>query len=147
MVEKASSSKMILLASLATSVPVRPMARPTSARLSAGASLVPSPVTATTSSCSWSNVTRRSLSSGCARGKHTQSILDAGTRFRSPGTHSSVGALIAGALLDDPFGGALGQQHRAISPADHGCHLLALRSEVHLGNDLEIEAQLAIFHA
>ena len=36
-------------ASLATSVPAMPMAKPTSASLSAGASLVPSPVTATTS--------------------------------------------------------------------------------------------------
>jgi hypothetical protein len=43
------SSKMTMSeASLATCVPVMPMDRPTSAALSAGASLVPSPVTPTT---------------------------------------------------------------------------------------------------
>lgn len=45
---KLSSSNTISQASLATSVPVIPIANPTSAFLSAGASLVPSPVTATT---------------------------------------------------------------------------------------------------
>lgn len=45
---KLSSSKIIPAASLATSVPAIPIANPTSAFLSAGASLVPSPVTATT---------------------------------------------------------------------------------------------------
>ena len=39
---------MIDAASLATSVPAIPIANPTSAFFSAGASLVPSPVTATT---------------------------------------------------------------------------------------------------
>merc|ERR1711865_158985 len=42
---KLSSMMMISDASLATSVPAMPMARPTFAALSAGASLVPSPVT------------------------------------------------------------------------------------------------------
>ena len=46
--QKLSSVKTISDAFLATSVPVKPMAKPTSALLSAGASLVPSPVTATT---------------------------------------------------------------------------------------------------
>ena len=49
MVANESSSRTILLASLATSVPAMPIARPTSAFFSAGASLVPSPVMATTS--------------------------------------------------------------------------------------------------
>ena len=40
------------------------MARPTSLSLSAGASLVPSPVTATTSPCCFSSDTSVSLSSG-----------------------------------------------------------------------------------
>jgi len=40
------------------------MEKPTSAFLRAGASLVPSPVTATTPSHYWSPQTRRSLSSG-----------------------------------------------------------------------------------
>jgi len=47
---KLSSNKMIPAASLATSVPAIPMAKPTSAFFKAGASLVPSPVTATTHS-------------------------------------------------------------------------------------------------
>lgn len=46
---KLSSVRIMSDASLATSVPAIPMANPTSAFFSAGASLVPSPVTATTS--------------------------------------------------------------------------------------------------
>ena len=49
MLVKLSSVRMMSEASLATSVPAMPMAKPTSAFFSAGASLVPSPVTATTS--------------------------------------------------------------------------------------------------
>ena len=64
MLEKLSSSRIIEAALLATSVPVIPIANPTSAFRNAGASLVPSPVTATTSSHSFSPVTRRYLSSG-----------------------------------------------------------------------------------
>lgn len=45
---KLSSNKIIAAASLATSVPAIPIANPTSAFFKAGASLVPSPVTATT---------------------------------------------------------------------------------------------------
>ena len=48
-VAKLSSSSTMSAASRATSVPLRPMATPTSAARSAGASLTPSPVTATTS--------------------------------------------------------------------------------------------------
>ena len=53
-------------ASLATEVP-SPIERPTCAALRAGASLVPSPVTATTSPFCWSRFTKRALSSGRAR--------------------------------------------------------------------------------
>ena len=45
---KESSSKTISLASFETSVPVIPIATPTSAFFIAGASFIPSPVTATT---------------------------------------------------------------------------------------------------
>lgn len=61
---KLSSSRIISAASLATSVPLIPIAKPTSALLSAGASLVPSPVTATTLPRSLSPVTSMYLSSG-----------------------------------------------------------------------------------
>lgn len=61
---KLSSIKMISAAYLATSVPVTPIANPTSAFLRAGASFVPSPVTATTSPTSLRALTRRYLSSG-----------------------------------------------------------------------------------
>ena len=54
------------LASLATEVPV-PIESPTCAWLSAGASFVPSPVTATTAPFCCSNCTRRCLSVGRAR--------------------------------------------------------------------------------
>ena len=62
------SRMVISLASLATAVP-SPIDSPTCALLRAGASLVPSPVTATTSPNSWSRRTRRSLSIGRARAR------------------------------------------------------------------------------
>lgn len=61
---KLSSIIMISAAFFAISVPVIPIAKPTSAFLRAGASFVPSPVTATTSPNSLRPVTRRYLSSG-----------------------------------------------------------------------------------
>mmetsp|Transcript_41832 Transcript_41832/g.106544 ORF Transcript_41832/g.106544 Transcript_41832/m.106544 type:complete len:206 (-) Transcript_41832:63-680(-) len=66
MVAKQSSSKITSLAPLATSVPAMPMATPMLARLSAPASLVPSPVIATT--CPWRcrDSTMVTLSAGCA---------------------------------------------------------------------------------
>jgi hypothetical protein len=61
---KLSSMMIISAACLAISVPVIPIAKPTSAFFKAGASLVPSPVTATTSPSYLSPVTKRYLSSG-----------------------------------------------------------------------------------
>jgi len=63
---KESSSRVISLASLATDVPV-PIDRPTCAWFNAGASFVPSPVTATTAPFCCNNCTRRCLSVGRAR--------------------------------------------------------------------------------
>ena len=60
------SSMVMSLASLATAVP-SPIESPTSAAFSAGASFVPSPVTATTSPRALSIRTKRSLSLGRAR--------------------------------------------------------------------------------
>mmetsp|Transcript_33981 Transcript_33981/g.104896 ORF Transcript_33981/g.104896 Transcript_33981/m.104896 type:complete len:202 (-) Transcript_33981:2131-2736(-) len=63
-VAKLSSMSTMSDAPFAISVPVF-IAKPTSASLSAGASLVPSPVTPTTSPCSsWSRPTRTNLSVG-----------------------------------------------------------------------------------
>mmetsp|Transcript_2836 Transcript_2836/g.11436 ORF Transcript_2836/g.11436 Transcript_2836/m.11436 type:complete len:320 (+) Transcript_2836:370-1329(+) len=64
---KLSSRMTTLEASLATSVPAMPMASPTWAALRAGASLEPSPVTATMSLRSLRVFTRRSLSVGLER--------------------------------------------------------------------------------
>ena len=61
---KLSSRRIIAAAYLATSVPAIPIAKPTSAFLRAGASLVPSPVAATTSPLYLSPVTKAYLSSG-----------------------------------------------------------------------------------
>ncbi len=61
---KESSRIIISAACLATSVPVIPIANPTSAFFKAGASLVPSPVTATTSPNYLRPVTNKYLSSG-----------------------------------------------------------------------------------
>ena len=74
MVAKLSSASTMSAASLAASVPFWPMATPTSARLSAGASLTPSPVIATTCPSSCSACTRRSLCSGLARANTSTSM-------------------------------------------------------------------------
>ena len=60
---------MIAAAYLATYVPAIPIAKPTSAFFKAGASFVPSPVTATTFPLSFSPVTKQYLSSGLERAK------------------------------------------------------------------------------
>ncbi|HEY5878257.1 MAG TPA: hypothetical protein VIU11_05070 [Nakamurella sp.] len=67
MVAKLSSAKTMSAASLVASVPLMPIATPTSARVMDGASLTPSPVIATTSRCDWSARTMRSLCSGEVR--------------------------------------------------------------------------------
>lgn len=61
---KLSSIIIISAAYFATSVPAIPIANPTSALLRAGASLVPSPVTATTLCLSFKPITNAYLSSG-----------------------------------------------------------------------------------
>ena len=66
---KLSSSKIMAAAYLATYVPEIPIAKPTSAFFSAGASFVPSPVTATTCPLSFNPVTKAYLSSGLDRDK------------------------------------------------------------------------------
>ena len=74
-VEKLSSARTMLAASLLTSVPVIPMAIPMSAFLSAGASFTPSPVTATISFSSFNKVTILSLCSGLTRANIMFSFL------------------------------------------------------------------------
>ena len=66
-VEKSSSPSTMSAASLAAAVPLRPIATPMSACRSAGASLTPSPVMATTSPRDCSACTSRSLCSGATR--------------------------------------------------------------------------------
>lgn len=70
MVEKLSSASTMSAASLATSVPVMPMAMPMSASFRAGASLTPSPVMAATWPISLSSRTMSCLCRGSAREKH-----------------------------------------------------------------------------
>ena len=88
MVAKLSSVTTILAALLATSVPVMPIATPTSARASAGASLTPSPVIATTSPRACSASTMRSFCAGCTRAK-TAMRGSASRRSASPMRSSS----------------------------------------------------------
>ena len=66
---KLSSVKIISAASFATSVPVIPIAIPMFAFFKAGASLTPSPVTATISPNSWRRETIRYFWSGAIRAK------------------------------------------------------------------------------
>jgi hypothetical protein len=61
---KLSSITIMSAAAFATSVPVIPIANPTSAFFKAGASFAPSPVTATISPSSLNPVTSKYLSSG-----------------------------------------------------------------------------------
>ena len=69
MVEKLSSINTKSLAFCVTAVPLRPMATPTSAHFSAGASLTPSPVMATTCPEAIKLATMATLSLGKARQK------------------------------------------------------------------------------
>ena len=64
---KLSSVRTMSEASFVTSVPVTPMAMPMSAALTAGASLTPSPVIATTSPRDFQARTTRSLCSAVTR--------------------------------------------------------------------------------
>jgi hypothetical protein len=68
-VGKASSFRTMSAASRATSVPRLPMAMPTSAFFSAGASFTPSPVIATTAPASCQRRIRSSFCSGETRAK------------------------------------------------------------------------------
>ena len=67
MVENESSSSTMSLAALLTSVPVMPIATPTSAFFIAGASFMPSPVTATTLPWALSAFTTRIFITGVER--------------------------------------------------------------------------------
>jgi len=69
MVAKLSSSRMMSADSLATSVPEMPIAMPTSAHFSAGASFTPSPVTATISPLRCKACTMRIFCSALVRAK------------------------------------------------------------------------------
>lgn len=75
MLEKLSSRRIIPAAYLATYVPAIPIANPISAFLRAGASLVPSPVIATTLPICLSPVAKMYLSSGEDL-ERTRSYLD-----------------------------------------------------------------------
>ena len=86
---KLSSASTIAAASLVTSVPLIPMATPMSAFLRAGASFTPSPVIATICPFALIAFTRRSLCSGLARAKTSQS------RTRSCSVAVSVSSISA----------------------------------------------------
>src|ERR1039457_5194667 len=91
MVAKLSSVRIIVAASRATSVPERPIATPMSARRSAGASLTPSPVIATTWPAERRASAMRSLASGELRAKTTSGPeLSRSSSWRSVIASSSV---------------------------------------------------------
>ena len=108
-----SSCSVMSEASFATEVP-EPIERPTLAKLSAGASFVPSPVTATTSPRCCNSLTRRCLSSGlardmifssCTRSSSSSSLMAANSVpvmwFRSPSAasfHSPIWRAISRAV-------------------------------------------------
>ena len=86
-------------ASLATSVPL-PIAKPTSAFLRAGASLMPSPVMPATSPIDWASCTSRLLSDGRARAT-TRSF--GSSAFTSSSLIAASSALVITAPLCRPF--------------------------------------------
>ena len=88
-VAKLSSSSTMSAASLATSVPVIPMATPMSAFFRAGASLTPSPVMATTSPRSCSAWMISSLCSGETR-EYTETSPIRSARPATPNSSSSL---------------------------------------------------------
>gem|GEM_PF-2515883 len=94
-----SSASTMAPACLAASVPFMPMATPTSACFSAGASLTPSPVMATTSPLACSARTRRSLCSGLARANTRASAT--AWRMAASSISSSSGPVIA--LMSSPM--------------------------------------------
>ncbi len=98
MVAKLSSVSTISAASLVTSVPLMPIAMPTSACFSAGASFTPSPVIPTTSFLLCNACTRRNLSSGLVRAKMSYACA-ASLSCRSSITSSSPPVMATLALL------------------------------------------------
>ncbi|ANB11090.1 hypothetical protein AWJ20_3886 [Sugiyamaella lignohabitans] len=91
---KLSSMRITSDASLATSVPAIPIEKPISASLSAGASLVPSPVTATVSSKDFRNLTSFRLSCGDdlarTRSLGTTLLSSKGLSFRNSGPSMTI---------------------------------------------------------
>mmetsp|Transcript_6521 Transcript_6521/g.7340 ORF Transcript_6521/g.7340 Transcript_6521/m.7340 type:complete len:207 (-) Transcript_6521:1826-2446(-) len=96
---KLSSSKMISAASRAISVPAIPIANPTSAFFKAGASLVPSPVTATTFPSSLRPVTSVYLSSGRERARTSK----CSTTLANSSLLATISSLIALPVLEALF--------------------------------------------
>jgi len=89
MVAKLSSMMTKRAALLATSVPARPIATPTSARASAGASLTPLPLIATTSPLACKASTMRDFCAGWTRAK--TAICGSASRSSASPMRSSVG--------------------------------------------------------
>ena len=114
---KLSSASTNSAASLAASLPFRPMAIPASARLSAGASFTPSPVIATVRPRDCSAVTRRSLWAGEVRAK--TSVFDG--RFGQCGVvhrlEIGAGQHALGVLQPDHAGD--GARGRGMIAGDH----------------------------
>ena len=112
------SMMVMSLASLARAVP-SPMESPTCAFFKAGASLVPSPVTATTSPRSCNSPTRRALSLGLARDRILNSALPTNV-FASSSVRASnsapVSATTGSPRSTSPACWAISPAVRALSP-------------------------------
>ena len=134
------------LASLATDVP-SPIESPTCAALSAGASFVPSPVTATTSSCDCNKRTSRSLSIGRARAITFKSGIRSNKVLSSRAANS--GPII---ILRSPSSGVHNEIWRAISRAVAGVSPVTIftfipafkQSETAAGTSLRTGSAMAV---
>ena len=116
-------------ASRATSVPLRPIATPMSAVRSAGASLTPSPVIATTSPASCSARAIRSFCSGVTRGDERVGLVERGDAARRRPCASSRGAVEdrARALEQSPMRRAIASAVMPWSPVTMTTRIPAAR--------------------
>ena len=134
------------LASLATDVP-SPIESPTCAALSAGASFVPSPVTATTSSCDCNKRTSRSLSIGRARAITFKSGIRSNKVLSSRAANSEPVI-----ILRSPSSGVHNEIWRAISRAVAGVSPVTIftfipafkQSETAAGTSLRTGSAMAV---
>ena len=119
MVAKLSSLSTRSAASRATSVPPRPIATPMLARRSAGASLTPSPVTATKCPDACAAATRSSFCSGVTRAKTLACAIACGSTRGARTRQLGAGQHLAGGGGDAEFARDRQRRQRVVAGDHH----------------------------